>query len=57
MIIYENGISDINYILKKIMKGKEILEEEKFFTVTGVIFTKSNYRIAKDKINTLKNKY
>ena len=57
MFIDENGMSDITHILKKIMKGKEILEEEKFFTVTGVIFTKPSYRIAKDEINALKNKY
>lgn len=57
MFIDENGISDITHILKKIMKGKEILEEEKFFTVTGVIFTKPSYKNAKDEINSLKNRY
>lgn len=57
MFVDENGNSDISYILKKIMKGKEIALEEKFFTVTGIIFKKSDYRIAKDKINILKNKY
>lgn len=57
MFIDENGMSYITHILKKIMKGKEILEEEKIFTVTGVIFTKPSYRIAKDEINTLKNRY
>lgn len=57
MFIDENGISDITHILKKIMKGKQILDEEKFFTVTGVIFTKSNYRNAKNTINSLKKQY
>lgn len=57
MFIDENGNSDITHILKKIMKGKEILNDEKFFTVTGVIFTRSSYKIAKDKINAMKDKY
>lgn len=57
MFIDENGISDITHILKKIMKGKEILDDENFFTVTGVIFTRPSYRTAKDKINAIKDKY
>lgn len=57
MFVDENGNSDITHILKKIMKNKVVLDEEKYFTVTGVIFTRHNYKIAKEKINVLKNKY
>lgn len=57
MFVDENGNSDIKDILKCISKSQEIDINNKFFTVTGVIFTKQQYSIAKDKLNKLKLKY
>ena len=51
MFVDENGNSDIKDILKCISKSQEIDINNKFFTVTGVIFTKQQYSIAKDKLN------
>ena len=57
MFVDENGNSDIRDILKFISKNQEIDINNNFFTVTGVIFTKQQYFIAKKKINELKLKY
>ena len=55
MFIDENGNSDLKNILKRLSKNQEIDENDQYFTVTGCIFTKKNYKIAKDKINILKD--
>lgn len=57
MFVDENGTSDITNILKTISQRKDIDINEKFFTITGCIFTKKEYGIAKNKLNELKNKY
>ena len=57
MFVDENGNSEIRDILKCIAKNQTIDVNDKFFTVTGVIFTKQQYAIAKTKLNQLKEKY
>lgn len=57
MFVDENGNSDIKDILKCISKGNKVDDNNKFFTVTGVIFTREQYAIARQQIDTLKNKY
>ncbi len=57
MFVDENGNSDIRDILKCIAKEQKIDINDKFFTVTGVILTKHQYIIAKNKLNELKQKY
>lgn len=57
MFVDENGNSEIRDILKCIAKNQAIDVNDKFFTVTGVIFTKQQYAIAKTKLNQLKEKY
>lgn len=57
MFVDENGNSDVKDILKCISKNQEIDINNNFFTVTGVIFTKQQYFIAKNKLNELKLKY
>ena len=57
MFVDENGNSDIKHLLKGISKNLPVDENDKYFTVTGCIFTKNDYLIAKQKINELKNKY
>lgn len=57
MCIDENGNSDLNYILKQLSNDKELSNDERYFTITGCIFTKEEYFNSKDMINELKNKY
>lgn len=57
MFVDENGSSDIKDILKRISKNQEIDINNNFFTITGVIFTKQQYIIAKNRLNELKLKY
>ena len=58
MCIDENGSSsNLTYVLKQISNDKELSEDDKYFTITGCIFTKSNYLHAKQSIELLKNKY
>lgn len=58
MCIDENGSSNnLTYVLKQISNDKEITEDDKYFTITGCIFTKEEYISAKKKIKLLKNKY
>lgn len=58
MCIDENGSSNnFTYILKQISNGKEVLEDDKFFTITGCIFKKKDYINSKYAIKELKNKY
>lgn len=58
MCIDENGSSNnLTYILKQISNDKEVLEDDKYFTITGCIFTKKEYMDSKNIIKELKNKY
>lgn len=58
VFVDENGSSGkINNILKKITNNKEIDEDDKYFTITGCIFTKQNHSKAKKDIENLKGKY
>lgn len=57
MFVDENGNSDVKDILKCISKSQKIDINNKYFTVTGVIFTKDQYSIAKNKLDALKSKY
>ena len=58
MCIDENGsISNLTYVLKQISNDKGLSEDDKYFTITGCIFTKSDYLHAKQSIESLKNKY
>lgn len=58
MFIDENGSeSKINAIFKAITNNREIDENDRYFTITGCIFEKSNYRKAVLEMNKLKKKY
>lgn len=57
MFVDESGTSDITNILKSINNRKEIPVDNKYFTVTGCIFTKREYAEMQIKINRLKDKY
>lgn len=58
MCIDENGSSsNLTYVLKQISNEKEISEDDKYFTITGCIFTKEEYMNSKRIIKSLKNKY
>lgn len=57
MFIDENGDNDISRILKLISQRKDIDINDKFFTVTGCIFTKKEYIEAKKELNILKSKF
>ena len=58
MCIDENGSSsNLTYVLKQISNEKEISEDDKYFTITGCIFTKEEYMNSKKIIKSLKNKY
>lgn len=58
MFIDENGTSEkITDIIKKITNNTEIDDNEKYFTITGCIFTKENYVSLNDNMRLLKNEY
>ena len=58
MFIDENGSeSKINAVFKAITNNKEIDENDRYFTITGCIFERRNYRKAIDEMNNLKNRY
>ena len=57
MFVDENGNSDITNTLKSLSQHKEVDINDKYFTVTGCIFSKYDYKIAKEKMNDLKNNY
>lgn len=57
MFVDENGNSDITNTLKNITQRIPIDINDKYFTVTGCIFTKKEYAIARTELNKLKNKY
>ena len=43
MCIDENGSSsNLTYVLKQISNEKELSEDDKYFTITGCIFTRKN---------------
>lgn len=56
--IDENGSSsNLNYLLKQIANGKEVSEDNKYFTITGCIFTREEYMNSQKIMELLKNKY
>ena len=58
MCIDENGSSgNLTYVLKQISNEKQLLDDDKYFTITGCIFTKDEYINSKRQIQLLKNKY
>lgn len=58
MCIDENGCSNnLAYILKQISNNKVVSEDDKYFTITGCIFTRKQYLKSKKLISSLKNKY
>lgn len=58
MCIDENGSSsNLTYVLKQISNEKELSEDDKYFTITGCIFTKDDYFNSERLIKSLKNKY
>ena len=52
-----NSASAIINVKEKILKNETILNDERYFTITGCIFTNDEYAKAKYKFNELKNKY
>lgn len=58
MFIDENGnAGKLQDIFNKIINKIEITDDEKYFTITGVIFEKMNYSIMRNNIRKLKEKY
>ena len=58
MCIDENGSSaNLTYVLEQILNEKELSDDDKYFTITGCIFTKEEYIYSKKLIKLLKNKY
>jgi hypothetical protein len=58
MCIDENNYTNrIKYVLKQIADNKEISEDDRYFTITGCIFTKKTYFEANKIVKELKNKY
>ena len=58
MFIDENGNSSkINSVFKSITNNKEVDENDRYFTITGCIFTKNDYKKTTDEIEDLKEKY
>lgn len=52
-----NSASSINVVKKKLLGNEEISPNENYFTVTGCIFSKENYLIARYKFDELRNRY
>lgn len=52
-----NSISSINVVAKKLFNNENITPNENIFTVTGCIFSNSDYIFARKKFNDLKLKY
>lgn len=57
MFVDESGTSNITNILKFVNDENKKRVDDRFFTVTGCIFTQQEYAIAREKINELKNQY
>lgn len=52
-----NSVDKQQMVYKKIINNIPILDDEKYFTVTGVIFNKTNYSKMRNDIRRLKSKY
>lgn len=52
-----NNATTVNKVKEKIFQGNEITNDERYFTITGCIFTQTEYAKAKIDFNILKNKY
>lgn len=52
-----NSVDKQQLVYKKIINNMPISNDEKFFTVTGCIFEKSNYSKMRNDIRKLKNKF
>ena len=58
MFVDENGNSgNIQDFYNKLLNNKPINEDDKYFTLTGVIFDKQSYSIMRNNIRKLKEKY
>ena len=58
MFVDENGInSNINNVFKRMINNESINEDDRYFTITGCIFTKNNFKKINERICKLKNKY
>lgn len=58
MFVDENENADsISHILDNIIKGIAIHDDDRYFTVTGCIFTKKAYSVMRNNIRKLKAKY
>lgn len=58
MCIDENGSnSNLIHVLKQIKNKKNILDDDRYFTITGCIFTKKSYMDSEKIIKKLKSKY
>lgn len=53
----ENGDSNMKHIIKSEKEGKDVLENDKYFQLTGVIFHKNNLENTYKDMNLLKFKY
>lgn len=58
MFVDENGTPNrVGNLLNKIINKKTITIDEKYFTITGCIFTKTNFIVAREKSKELKRKF
>ena len=57
MCIDENDCSNIEHAINKIKTGQNLNDDEKYFSITGCIFTRENYLNTDLLINNLKLKY
>lgn len=58
MFVDENGSeSKINTVFKALTNNKEIDENDRYFTITGCIFERINYKKAIDAMDNLKRQY
>lgn len=53
----ENGTSDLKPIEKTILKGENVILNESFFTLTGVLMSIDEYTKLKEKMNMIKYTY
>jgi len=58
MFIDENNTSSaVEKIKKAVINGGKITKDDRFFTITGCIFTKNSYRNAKNRFDKIRNAY
>ena len=55
--IDESGNHSLKQVLRARKNGKEIVDSEKHFTITGCLLPTSKYEIARDMVMDVKNKY